>query len=393
MRVLYEGAIFQMLRQGGVARCFSELIQHLPSNCTPVLAGPAEDPPMVERSGFEFVGFQTEPAISWLRKWKRESMQRSIAAGFDSTQADVEHWTYYNGLCRRPLVRSSRPLVVTILDFVHEAFPSLDPSGKHIELKRRAIELADHLICISHSTFHELIKRHPAASSKASVIPLGTSLQDVQPSPLPKQLCGRPYVLFVGRRNSYKNFSLVWHAWNRIQASLPNDACLAVAGPPVKRRERNELEWDESKKVVSLPNVNDSVLRALYQHAKAFVFPSRAEGFGLPSLEAMACRTPVLISDLPVMREVAGDAGYYFGVDELSHLADLFAAAIENRLPAVEDVTGRGVERAKRFCWQTTAAKTAEVYQNVIRSSRNDAASESDGGRQTHSSTRRMHAA
>ncbi|MEM0925081.1 MAG: glycosyltransferase family 1 protein [Planctomycetota bacterium] len=367
MKVLYEGAIYQMLRQGGVARCFSELITHLPSNYHPVLMAPAEHPPALDRQDLDSIGVKTEPPISWLRKWTREAMQRAIANEFNDTEADVEHWTYYNGLCRRPMARSDRPLVVTVLDFVHEAFPQLDPSGTHIALKRRAIEIADRLICISHATFAELKTRYPSSSAKASVVPLGTSLQDVAAAPLPHELIGHPYVLFVGRRNSYKNFSLVWHAWNRIRPSLPSEARLVVAGPPVKRRERVELGWSEESQAISLPNVNDAVLRSLYEHANAFVFPSRAEGFGLPSLEAMACQTPVLVSDLPVMREVVGNAGYYFGVDELSHLAELMSAAISASLPAVTSVTERGVERARRFTWQKTAMQTASIYEQAIR--------------------------
>ena len=137
MRILYEGAIYQILRCGGVARCFSELVHHLPGDCQPIVVGPGSDAPELSHPNLVYRGVQTEPSISWLRKLTRERMQRQIIETFDTTPADIEHWTYYNGLCRRPICRRTRPLVVTILDFVHEAFPSLDPTGKHIAIKKK----------------------------------------------------------------------------------------------------------------------------------------------------------------------------------------------------------------------------------------------------------------
>ncbi|MEO1617518.1 MAG: glycosyltransferase family 1 protein [Planctomycetota bacterium] len=366
MKVLYEGAIYQMLRQGGVARCFSELINHLPVECEPTLLGPEECRVELAHPNFRRLDVRTEPTISWLRKWTRESLQRNIIQLAQETEADLDHWTYYSGLCRRPLRKSGRPLVITVLDFVHEAYPDLDPSGKHSALKRNAIEIADQLICISHSTQAELQRRYPKHAAKATVIPLGTSLQDVTPAAAPPETLNRPYVLFVGRRNSYKNFALVWHAWHRVRHALPKEARLVVAGPPVKRRERSELGWTDQSQVISLPGVTDSVLRTLYQNASAFVFPSRAEGFGLPSLEAMACGTPVLVSDLPVMREVVGDSGYYFGIDEVSHLGNLFEASIAGQLPNASSIIERGLARAGRFTWSETAKRTAEVYRRVL---------------------------
>jgi glycosyltransferase involved in cell wall biosynthesis len=374
MNVIYEGAIFQILRRGGVARCFSELIRHLPDDVHPTVVGPA----VVDSAGefgklahpqLRYQAVRTEPRLRWLRKLTRPGLQQRIANRFDSIEADVEHWTYYSGLCRRRIVSRQRPLVVTLLDFVHDRFPSLDPSGKHLAIKREAIHAADHLICISNSTFHELCERHPSAGAKASVIPLGTSLCDVAGTALPPELAGRPYVLFVGRRNNYKNFRVVWDAWQKIRCDLPGDARLVVVGPPMKQREATELGIHSAAGVSLIPDADDASLKTLYEQAQAFVFPSKAEGFGLPSLEAMSAGTTVLVSDLPVMREVVGDCGYYFDPHDVDAVADLIAAALKNDLPDQADLIERGRSRAATFTWDATATKTAKVYEQLCKQS------------------------
>ncbi|MCO8120364.1 glycosyltransferase family 4 protein [Stieleria sp. TO1_6] len=366
MKILYEGAIYQILRCGGVSRCFSELIRHLPADCQPAVVGPANDPPSLSHPNLSYHAVQTEPSIGWMRKWTREAMQRQIAQRFESTVADLEHWTYYNGLCRRGIVRGERPLVVTVLDFIHETFPSLDPSGTHVALKHEAIRAADHLICISQATHDEMCDRIPAARAKATVVPLGTSLADVDAEPLPSQLVDRPYVLFVGRRNSYKNFQVVWDAWNRLRNQLPADAKLVVVGPPMKRREATDLNWPGDGSAVLMPNASDGMLRTLYQHSQAFIFPSKSEGFGLPSLEAMSAGAPVLVSDLPVMREVVGDCGYYFDPHNVDDVADLIRAALTDALPDRAAMVAAGRRRADSFSWDSTAQQTAQVYRQVV---------------------------
>jgi glycosyltransferase involved in cell wall biosynthesis len=365
MNILYEGAIFQILRCGGVARCFTELIRHLPDDCRPRVVAPLEAPLPLSHPHLACLPVQTEPPVRLLRKWTRRSLQQQIARTFDGQTADVEHWTYYGGLCRRPIRRGTRPLVVTVLDFVHEAFPDLDPGGSHVAMKYAAIRLADQLVCISQATHDELCDRFPEARRKASVIPLGTSLADVSPAPLPSDLRGRPYVLFVGRRNSYKNFRVVWQAWQRLRGRLPNDARLVVAGPPMKRREAAELQCRDEDSITLLANVDDALLKTLYQHCRSFLFPSLAEGFGLPSLEAMSAGAPVMVSDLPVMREVVGRCGYYFDPHDIGMVAELIDAAIRDNLPGRDRIVVEGRARAATFSWRRTAEQTAAVYRRL----------------------------
>ena len=117
---------------------------------------------------------------------------------------------------------------------------------------------------------------------------------------------------------------------------------------------------------VPLGPVSDGTLKTLYAKSKAFVFPSRMEGFGLPALEAMESGSIVLASDCAALKEVCGDAARYFHPDDETRLAELIDWVMN--LPVTERLTAMqlGKRRASSFSWEQVAKKTTQVYQTVI---------------------------
>jgi glycosyltransferase involved in cell wall biosynthesis len=111
----------------------------------------------------------------------------------------------------------------------------------------------------------------------------------------------------------------------------------------------------------------DRKLTLLYRRAAAFVFPSLYEGFGMPILEAFACRCPVVLCDTPAMREIAADAGLFFRPNSSSDLAAAVSRILKDQALR-EDLVERGSQRATRFSWQKTAAETAAVYHRALNS-------------------------
>ena len=109
--------------------------------------------------------------------------------------------------------------------------------------------------------------------------------------------------------------------------------------------------------------VSDEELVRLYNQADCFVFPSLYEGFGLPPLEAMACGCPVLVSDIPVEREVCGDAALYFNPLEPSEILRIITQYLNDANVIKEKMRQKGYENIMRFSWE----KSAEVLMNIVK--------------------------
>ena len=116
--------------------------------------------------------------------------------------------------------------------------------------------------------------------------------------------------------------------------------------------------------LVHLGYVSAGELAALYGGAEMVVLPSFYEGFGLPAVEALRAGAPLVASDIPVLREVAGDAALYAPPDR----PDLWAARVAELLKSPElreDLRRRGRERARRFDWRRTAGETVEAFRTA----------------------------
>ena len=159
------------------------------------------------------------------------------------------------------------------------------------------------------------------------------------------------YALFVGSLEPRKNLLTLLDAWNRIKQQFP-DVTLVIAGETGRVFRKLKLPRVQAQ-VVFIGYV-ESELPALYASAEIFVLPSFDEGFGLPVVEAMACGTPVIVSDGGALPEVVGDAGLIFSLSKPDSLSTAMKRCLtdkELRLSMKE----KGLSRAKLFSWQNTA--------------------------------------
>lgn len=159
------------------------------------------------------------------------------------------------------------------------------------------------------------------------------------------------YVLFVGSIQPRKNLDGLMRAWRKIKDKF-KDTWLVIAGE--SGRVFRSVKFFADERIRFLNHVADEDLPGLYANADLFVLPSFDEGFGLPALEAMACGTPVIVSDGGALPETVGDAGYIFRFEE----PDSLAQAIERCLDDASlraSLSEKGLERAKNFSWQDTA--------------------------------------
>ena len=119
-------------------------------------------------------------------------------------------------------------------------------------------------------------------------------------------------------------------------------------------------------RVKAIGYVADGDLPALYTQARAFVYPSLFEGFGLPVLEAMQCGTPVITTNVSSLPEVAGQAAILFAPDDVAGLTQALDRVV-SVAGVHEELKGRSLEQAGRFSWRHTAELTAEAYRLAMR--------------------------
>lgn len=174
-------------------------------------------------------------------------------------------------------------------------------------------------------------------------------------------LHSRPYVLAVSSMAAHKNFKLVLDALSTLP-DAPFDVAIAGGANPAVF---GQGAMSNSQRVRWLGYVSDAELRALYESAMCFVFPSVYEGFGIPPLEAMHCGCPVLAAKAASIPEVCGDAAEYFSPHDATALGSLLLRIAEDA-QLRRDMSARGRLRAKEFTWERTARQMAGVCREAM---------------------------
>jgi len=276
------------------------------------------------------------------------------------TTTDIYHSHYF---VRCPV---REPVVI---QHVHDMLPERMPEimgwwGKReVERKRVAIFAADGLICLSSATRDELQRVYPTLQTPMYVVHLAGEHLAVATEPGPVE----PYVLFVGHRHIYKNFHCVLRAMRA--GDWPKDLELHVVGRPPNVIEKLLIHrYRLARRVRWLGSVGDAELAMKYARAAAFVFPSLMEGFGIPVLEAQRNGCPLVASDIPVFREVAGDGAEFFDPRDPESLAAAVARTVAKR----SDVIQRGFFNTSRFSWRKTADETVKIYHQMLQVKRLD---------------------
>lgn len=174
------------------------------------------------------------------------------------------------------------------------------------------------------------------------------------------------YLLFVGNRYGYKNLGGLLSALRLLLPEFPGLKAVVVGVQKGTGGDAERLMADPSLRgrVVEFPRASDDELKALYARAKVFVFPSFMEGFGLPPLEALAFGIPVVCSDIPVIREVCGDAVRYADPSDPRSIAGEVRAALtemeENRVFAE-----KGRERVRRFSREISLERYLDLFRSL----------------------------
>lgn len=276
-----------------------------------------------------------------------------------TTQAfDIAHHTYYWPL---PDSLSVHARVTTIHDMIDE---TIVPNPRKSSLKRRSVQQADHVICVSEHTRKALLECYDIAPEKVSVVHLGKPAPPPLPPATPDERI-TPYILYIGERGGYKNFGCLAQAFASSVRLSRDFQLVCFGGKPFSSDEiKSFAALGLASNQVQHCSGDDDMLIALYRDASLFVYPSLYEGFGLPPLEAMSMGTAVACSDATSIPEVVGKAGEYFDptrMDSIMHAMEsvLYAATRRQELIAL------GHERSAHFSWDRCARETLDIYRTL----------------------------
>jgi glycosyltransferase involved in cell wall biosynthesis len=356
-----DGQIFAVQEHGGISRMFAELADQFIQD--PSLGVSLEPLSMVTRNHY----LLSEPRLAEnLRvrpaQWQHLTVARYLARPHRSTNADVVHSTFY--LTRALRDFPGRPHVVTVHDMIPELFPESRRRADRITDKRRYVDQASHIICVSESTKADLLRIFGDVQAPISVIPHGVNPRF---APTNARIPGFPneYLLYVGKRDGYKDAATLMNAVPHLVDEFPELTLMLVGGGPLTAQEREHIARLGLSDRVVQRSVTDIDMPAAYSGARAFVFPSRYEGFGLPVLEAMACGVPVILANSSSLPEVGGDAAVFFEPGSPTGLADVVSGVLSGAT-AARDLSHRGLARAASFTWAKAAEATAQVYRQLM---------------------------
>jgi glycosyltransferase involved in cell wall biosynthesis len=261
--------------------------------------------------------------------------------------------------------------VVTIHDLTYLRYPGMvtAASARYRELVPRSLARGALVCTPTAAVAAEVAGTYQVAADRVVVTPLGVgpAWRSARP-PDPGWLAGHGlparYLLFVGSREPRKGLDVLLAAYRELLADQPGAPPLVLAGPP---------GWGAALDLAGLPDgsvrllgyLPESELASLTAGAAAMVFPSRYEGFGLPPLQALACGTPVVASDLPALREVLGDEADLVPAGDAGALAAALATALKDAPPSDAARAARRA-RAARFTWPACAAATLTAYHRAV---------------------------
>lgn len=266
-----------------------------------------------------------------------------------------------------------------IYDMVYKAFPETvsKKTMKALDYNLTvSCKRADHIITISEFSKNEIIKYMNVDPDKISVMPCGVDSLVYNNSFDKKDLMSLKkkygivdsYILYLGTLEPRKNLERLIEAYALLNNQVGNIPQLVLAGKKGWLYDTifNLVEQYQLKeKVIFTGYIEYFDVPTLIKGALFFVFPSIYEGFGIPPLEAMACGTPVMVSDQASIPEVVGEAGYYIDPYSVTDMCNAMKTLIENKELRIQ-LSEKGILRAKGFSWKSSVIKLMDIYNKIL---------------------------
>lgn len=203
-------------------------------------------------------------------------------------------------------------------------------------------------------------------SRKVTVTLLAADAIPVAPRPI-AELEDRQFIMYVGRPQPHKNLDRLIDAFVELQTKHPNLSLVFVGKKDaLYKRLEDTVKQKNVTGVIFTDFVSEAELRWLYEHCRAYVFPSLSEGFGLPGLEAMIHNAPVVSSNATCLPEIYGNAAEYFDPYNTEDMARKINKVLTNESKR-KDLIEAGKKQVKKYSWRRMAEQTLAVYSDILK--------------------------
>lgn len=316
-------------------------------------------------------------------KWYGIKEQILLPLKIKKYKIDLMHFTHFNV----PIFFRNK-FIVTIHDLTLRRFPTHKRSIKNLIIYpiknlayriifRHSIKNSEKIIAISDYTKQEIINYYKVNPNKIKVIYEGAPNQNskshayrqagkIQNSKFSK----RKYLLYVGNAYPHKNLKRLILAFEKIKKDFSDLYLVLIGGDDYFYKKLKKFIHNSKfiiRDYVLFPGfIPDKDLNTVYQYATLYVFPSLAEGFGLPSLEAMTRGVPVASSDATCLPEILGDAAIYFNPLSIDDMAKKIKKALINE-NLRKNLIDKGFKQIKTYSWQNMAKETLKIYKKIIK--------------------------
>ena len=362
-KVFYDPQIFYLQKFGGISKYYINLIRNLNKG----LISPKIVAPITINNYLK--SLDNELKVNVLNINSHPRFTRKISNFFNDNffrlycelyKPDIIHSTYFKNINF-----NNAKFVITVYDLIYEIFEESYNLKISKEFKKRSLEKADKIICISENTKKDLLKYYKLDEKKISVTLLGRpEFKDYKI--IDDKFLNDPFILFVGDRNKYKNFKSLVKAFF-ISKKLSNDFNLICFGnSPFSADEIDYfLRENFDIKKIKFISGDDKNLNYLYMKAELYVCPSKYEGFGLTILEAMNMDCPIISSGTSSLKEVGGNKIEYFDPNNINDMSERIESLIYNQ-EKKKIMINSYKKHLENFSWQKNALETQKIYEELL---------------------------
>lgn len=320
------------------------------------------------------------PSENWQKKlldikWHSVREQVFVPSIFSADKIDVAHFTYFNV----PIFYPNKYLL-TIHDLIINHFDTGKASthsyliykikriGYRISLDI-GIKKASKIVTISNTTRNELLDHYDTDPDKVEITydALDSEFKNFLRSEIPSPIFRFPYLLYIGNAYPHKNLERLIEAFKIVRENN-KDLKMVLAGfdeyfyPRLQKLTDN---MDFYKEIYFFGNADNKALFNLYKFAAAIISPSLMEGFGLPNLEGASCKKVLLLSDIPVYREIWGEDAIFFDPYDINDIADKINYFLKMPVNEKNRIIKKELEIIKNYSWKKTAEKTLKTYEEI----------------------------